>query len=127
MSGAPRQGKFERLQDEIVEALVTSEEEDSASSTPGNISVESTGDTPEEEEGGPAAETPEEEEEGLLEDTLEEEEEGPNMATYRDEITFDIVTGDLIDMEFQRILCGDCMNEGFYEGREKLMMETNIP
>ena len=73
MSRAPRQGKFVRLQDDTVEALVTSEEEYSASSTPGNISVERTGDTSEEEEGGLVAETPEEEEEGLLGDTSEEE------------------------------------------------------
>ena len=80
MSGAPRQGRFTGLTNEQVEAVATSEEEDSAPDTSGNISVESIEENTEEEEGVPAVEAPEEEEEGLLEDTFEEDQEGLNMA-----------------------------------------------
>ena len=104
MSGAPRQGKFIRLPNELVEALVTSEEEDSAPTTPGNISVESTEDNTEEEEGGPAAEAPEEEEEGLLEDTLEEDEEGLNMVEEEAGVTFRDLTFDILSLLRRRTL-----------------------
>ena len=127
MPRPPRQGKFPGLTDEELDAAITSSEEDD----PAPVNPE---DNLGEGEGEPAAEGPEEDDpapenpednlgegeeepaaEGPEEELIEEEEGGPNMAvpTYRD-MTFDIVTGNTIDMEYQKILCPHCMNREFY-------------
>ena len=88
MPRSPRQGKFQRLTDEELDAATTSSEEDNL------------------EEG-----------EGLPEDEPEPEdlaEEQPIMAiTYRN-LTYDVVTGESIDEDFRRIMCPHCMERGFY-------------
>ena len=77
MPRLPRQRTFAGPTNKQVEAVATSEEEESTPDASDNISMKSIGEHTEEEEGAPAVEEPEEEEEESLEDTFEEE---PNMA-----------------------------------------------